>query len=136
MGMISPILDDYMPTAQCTTRTGGRLTDRSRASEVPATAAAPPPALPEIVEPQFRQAPISAMDTSGQCPQDSTSAGSPRLYPPLPVSTDGKREENIAIRQRLCSTKEHGERTLLQMPLRELRQPPVQDAWGTTISPL
>ena len=98
MGMISPILDDYMPTAQCTTRTGGRLTDRSRASEVPATAAAPPPALPEIVEPQFRQAPISAMDTSGQCPQDSTSAGSPRLYPPLLESTDGKGEENTGIR--------------------------------------
>ena len=104
--------------------------------EVPAAAAAPPPALLEIVEPPFRQAPIPAMDTSGQCPQDSTSAGPPRLYPPLPVSTDGKGEENIAIRQRLCSTKEHGERTLLQMPLRELQQPPVQDAWGTTISPL
>ena len=104
--------------------------------EVPAAAAAPPPALLEIVEPPFRQAPIPAMDTSGQCPQDSTSAGPPRLYPPLPVSTDGKGEENTEIRQRLCSAKEQGERSPLQMPLRELQQPRVQDARGTTSRPL
>ncbi|OWK00479.1 hypothetical protein Celaphus_00019460 [Cervus elaphus hippelaphus] len=91
-------------------------------------------ALPELVEPPCRQAPIPAMKTSGQCPQNSTSAGPRRLYPPLPVSTDGKGEENTAIRQRLCSTREHGERTPLQMPLRDQQQPPVQDAWGTTIS--
>ena len=54
----------------------------------------------------------------------------------LLMSTDGKGEENTAIRQRLRSTKEQGERTPLQMPLRELQQPPVQDAWGTTISSL
>ena len=66
--------------------------------EVPIAAAAPLPALPEIIESQFLQAPISAMETSGQHPQDSTSAASPRLYPPLPVSTDGKREENTGIR--------------------------------------
>ena len=98
--------------------------------EVPAAAAAPPPALLEIVEPPFRQAPIPAMDTSGQCPQDSTSAGPPRLYPLLSVSTDGKGEENTEIRQRLCSAKEQGERTPLQMPLRELQQPLVQDVCG------
>ena len=103
--------------------------------EVPAAATALPPALPEFVEPPFRQAPIPAMETSGQCPQNSTSAGPPRLYPPLPVSTDGKGEQNTAIRQRLHSTKEQGERTPLQMPLRKLQQPPVQDTWGTTISP-
>ena len=62
--------------------------------EVPAAATGLPPALPEFVEPPFRQAPIPAMETSGQCPQDSTSAGPPRLYPPLPVSTDGKGEQN------------------------------------------
>ena len=112
------------------------LTPNPGPGEIPAAATALPSALPEFMQLPFWQALIPAMETSGQCPQDSTSAGSPRLYPPLPVSTDGKREENIAIRQRLCSTKEHGERTLLQMPLRELRQPPVQDAWGTTISPL
>ena len=105
-------------------------------AKVPAAATALPPALPEFVEPPFRQAPIPAMETSGQCPQNSTSAGPPRLYPPLPVSTDGKGEQNTAIRQRLHSTKEQGERTPLQMPLRELQQPPVWDAWGSTISPL
>ena len=62
--------------------------------EAPAAAPALPPALQEFVEPPFRQAPIPAMETSGQCPQNSTSAGPPRLYPPLPVSTDGKGEEN------------------------------------------
>ena len=104
--------------------------------EVPAAATALPPALPEFIKPQFWQALIPAMETSGQCPQNSTSAGPPRLYPPLPVSTNGKCEENTAIRQRLCSSKEQGERTPLQMPLRKLQQPPVQDAWGTIISPL
>ena len=59
--------------------------------EAPAAAAALLPAL-------FQQALIPAMETSGQRPQDSTSAGPPRLYPPLPVSTDGKGEENTAIR--------------------------------------
>ena len=66
--------------------------------EVPTAAAAPPPALPEIVESPFWQAPIPAMETSGQRPQDSISAGSPTLYPPLSVSTDRKGEENTAIR--------------------------------------
>ena len=96
--------------------------------EVPVAAAVLLPALPEIIELPFRQAPIPAMETSGQCPQNSTSARSPRLYPPLPVSTVGKGEENTGIRQRLCSAKEEGERTPLHMSLRELQQPPVQDA--------
>ena len=61
--------------------------------EVPAEATALPPALLEFVEPPFRQTPIPAMETSGQCPQNSTSAGPPRLYPPLPEGTDGKWEE-------------------------------------------
>ena len=104
--------------------------------EVPAAATALPQALPELVEPPFQQAPIPAMETSGQRLQGSASAGPPRLYPRLPVSTDGKREENTAVRQRLRSAKEQGERSPLQMPLRELRQPPVQDTWGTTISSL
>ena len=89
--------------------------------EVPAAATALPTALPEVVEPPFRQALIPAMETSGQRPQNSTSAGPPRLYPPLRVSTDGKGKENTGIRQRLHSTKEQGERTPLQMPLKELQ---------------
>ena len=100
--------------------------------EAPAAATALPPALLEFVELPFQQAPIPAMETSGQCPQNSTSAGPPRLYPPLLVSTVGKGEENTAIRQRLRSAKEQGERTPLQMPLRELQQPPVQDTLHCT----
>ena len=76
------------------------------------------------------------MVASGQRPHDSTSAGPPRLYPPLPVSTDGKGKENTGIRQRLRSTKEQGERTPLQMPLRELQQLPAQDACGHYHPPL
>ena len=97
------------------------LMPNPRPGEVPAAAAAPLPALLEIVELPFQQAPIPVMETSGQRPQNSTSAEPPRLYPPLPVSTDGKGEENTAIRQKLCSAKEQGERTPLQMPLRELQ---------------
>ena len=107
-----------------------RLNARSRARGSPAAATALPPALLEFIDPPFWQAPIPAMETSGQYPQNSTSAGPPRLYPPLPVSTDGKGEENTANRQRLRSAKEQGERTPLQMPLRELQQPPIQDACG------
>ena len=70
------------------------------------------------------------METSGQWPQNSTSAGSPRLYPPLLVSTDRKGEENTGLIQRLCSAKEQVERTPLQMHLRELQQRLAQDACG------
>ena len=107
-----------------------------RLAEVPAATAALPPALPDIIESPSRQAPNPATETSGQCPQNSTSAGPPRLYPPLPVSTDGKGEENTAIRQKLCSAKEQRARTPLQMLLRELQQPPVQDACGHYHQPL
>ena len=53
--------------------------------EVPAAATALPPALPDFIEPPFWQAPIPAMETSGQCPQNSTSAVPSRLYPSLPI---------------------------------------------------
>ena len=62
--------------------------------EVPAAATALPPALPEFIEPLFQQAPMPAMETSG-CPQNSASAGPPRLYLPLPVSTDGKKTQQL-----------------------------------------
>ena len=45
------------------------------------------------------------------------------------------RGKKTAISQRLRSAKEQGEQTPLQMPLRELQQPPVQVAWDTIISP-
>ena len=54
-------------------------------------------ALPECVAPPCRQALIPAMETSDQRPQNSTSAGPPRLYPPLLLNTGGKGEENTAL---------------------------------------
>ena len=60
--------------------------------EVSATATAPPPALPEFVEPPFGQAPIPVTEASGQHFQDPAPAEPPKLYPPLPVSTDKGRE--------------------------------------------
>ena len=84
--------------------------------EVPAAATALPPALLEFVELLFWQAPIPAMETSGQCPQNSTSAGPPRLYPPLPMSTDRKGDENTVISQRLRSTKEQREEPHYRCP--------------------
>ena len=125
-----PILDDDVPTTQCSTRTSGHIDAQSRAKWRSCSSAAPLPALLEIVEPPLWQALIPATETSGQRPQDSTSARPPRLYPPLRVSTDGKGEENTRIRQRLHSSKEQGERTAVQMPLRELQKPPVQDVCG------
>ena len=98
--------------------------------EVPAAATAPPPALSEVIEPPPRQAPIPVAEASGQHFQDPAPAEPPKLYPPLPVSTDRKGKGDARIKQRLCSAKEPEERAPLQMPLRELQQPPVQGADG------
>ena len=95
------------------------LTPNPGPGEVPAAAAVPLPAFPEFVEPPFRQAPIPVMGTSGQHPQDSTSAGPPRLYPPLPVSTDRKGEENRNYTE-AALLQGSGGKNPLQMPLREL----------------
>ena len=46
------------------------------------------------------------------------------------MSTDRKGKGDTRIKQRLCSAKEPEERAPLQMPLRELQQPPVQGADG------
>ena len=64
----SPMLDDDMPTSQYSTRTRAWLKPNPGPGEVHAAAAAPRAALPEIVEPPFRQAPIPEMETSGQHP--------------------------------------------------------------------
>ena len=66
-------------------------------SEVPAAAAAPPPALPEFVEPPPRRAPIPVAEASGQHFQDPGPAKLPKLSPPLPVSTDRKRRETLEL---------------------------------------
>ena len=63
--------------------------------EVSATATAPPPALPEFVEPPFGQAPILVTEASGQHFQDLAPTKPPKLYPPLPVSTDKKVSERL-----------------------------------------
>ena len=92
--------------------------------EFPTAASAPPPALPEVVEPPPRQAPILVAEAPDQHFQDPAPDEPPKLYPPLPVSTDKK--GFLRIKRRLCSAKEPEERAPLQMPFRELQQPPVQ----------
>ena len=46
----------------------------------------------EFVEPPFGQAPIPVTEASGQHFQDPAPTKPPKLYPPLPVSTDKGRE--------------------------------------------
>ena len=65
--------------------------------EVSATATARPPALPEVVEPPFWQAPIPVTEASGQHFQDPAPAEPSMLYPPLPVSTDKRRKETLEL---------------------------------------
>ena len=55
--------------------------------KVPVAAAAPPSALPEVVEPPPQQTLILAAEASGQHFQNLAPAELPKLYPPLPVST-------------------------------------------------
>ena len=65
--------------------------------EVPAAAAAPPPALPEFIELPFWQAPILVAGASGQPFQDPAPAKPHKLYPPLAVSTDRKGREMLEL---------------------------------------
>ena len=65
--------------------------------EVSATAAALPPALSEVVEPPFGQAPILVTEASGRHFQDPAPAKPPKLYPPLPVSTDKTGRETLQL---------------------------------------
>ena len=65
--------------------------------EFPAAAAALPPALPEIVESPFWQAPIPVTEASGQHFQDPAPAKPPKLYLPLPMSTDKKGRERLEL---------------------------------------
>ena len=66
-------------------------------SEVPAAATAFAPALPEFVELPFWQAPIPVTEASSQYFQDPAPAELPKLYLPLPVSTDKKGREMLAL---------------------------------------
>ena len=65
--------------------------------EVSATATAPPPTLPEFVEPPFGQAPIPVTEASGQHFQDPAPTKPHKIYPPLLVSTDKKRRETLEL---------------------------------------
>ena len=130
------MLDNAAPASQCHTRTGGRLDARSSVGEVPAAAAASLPALPEIVEPPFGQAPIPAMETSGQCPQNPTSARPPRLYPPLPVSPAGEGGESTGVIQKLRSAKEQGKEPHYRRPSESCSSLRVRTRVGTAIRPL
>ena len=65
--------------------------------EVSATAAAPSPAFPEFIEPRFGQAPIPVTKASGQHFQNPAPTEPPKLYPPLPVSTDKKGREMLEL---------------------------------------
>ena len=47
-----------------------------------------------------------------------------KLYPPLPEGTPGQGGGTTGIKQRLHSAKEPEEKIPLQMPLREIQQPP------------
>ena len=82
---------------------------------------------PQVLEPPSRQAPASTGGTMS--PPDSTTPDAattfPKLYPPLSVSTPGQGGGPTGIKQRLCSAKEPEEKIPLQMPLREVQQPPM-----------
>ena len=65
--------------------------------KVPAAAAAPPPALPEVTELPPRWAPILVTEASDQHFQDPAPAEQPKLYLPLPVSTDRKGRETLQL---------------------------------------
>ena len=73
--------------------------------EVPAAAAAPPPALLEVVEPPPRRTPILVAEASDQHFQDPAPAEPPKLYPPLPVSTDRQGRETLEL-SRACALPE------------------------------
>ena len=65
--------------------------------EVPAAAAAPRPAVPEVAGPPPRQARILVAETSGQHFQDPAPAELPKLYPPLRVSSNRKGRETLEL---------------------------------------
>ena len=77
--------------------------------EVSATATAPPPALPEVVELPFGQAPIPVTEASGQHVQDPAPAEPPKLYPPLLVSTDKKGREMLELSRDCAPPESRGE---------------------------
>ena len=88
--------------------------------EVPAAAAAPPPALPEVTEPAFGQAPILVIEASGQHFQDPAPTELPKLYLPLPVNTDKKGRETLELSRDCILPERRKERKKTDMRLRVL----------------
>ena len=86
------------PPAQCSTSAPeATLMPDPGPGEVPAAAAAPPPALTKVIEPPPWQAPIPVTEASGQPFQDPAPAKPPKLYLPRPVSTDKKGKETLEL---------------------------------------
>ena len=112
------------------------LTPNPGPDEVPAAATALPPALPEFIESPYRQALIPAMETSGQRPQNSTSAGPPRLYPSLPVSTDGKGEKTQQLDRGCTLPRNRGKEPHYRCPSESYNSLRFRTHVGTTISSL
>ena len=94
-----------------------------------ASAATPLPAPPEVVELPPQQAQIPEAEASCQHFQDPAPAKPPKLHLPVLVNTDGKGQGDTRI-SGCASLEGPEERALLQTPLRELQQPPVQGADG------
>ena len=78
-----------------------------------ALAATPLPAPPEVVELPPQQAQIPEAEASGQHFQDPAPAKPPKLYLPVLVSTDGKRQGDTRI-SGCAPLEEPEERALLQ----------------------
>ena len=88
----------------------------------------------EVIELPPQQAPILVADASGQHFQDPAPAKSPKLYPPLPVSTNRKGKGDTRIKQRPRPTKEPEERALVKCPTESYSSLQFRVQTATTIS--
>ena len=104
--------------------------------EVPAAAAAPPPALLEFVEPPFGQAPIPVTEASGQHFQDPAPAEPPKLYLPLPVSTDKKGRETLELSRDCALPESRRERKRTDKRFESFCQPRKCQRGGHQVIPL
>ena len=112
-----------IPPASITAATGGPTGGTSpRPVSLPDSSKVP--TAPQVVEPPSQQAlQPSAGGTVG--PPDSTTPDAATAFPKLPLSTPGQGGGTTGIKQRLHSAKEPEEKIPLQMPLREVQQPPM-----------
>ena len=132
----SPIVDNDSLPPSAPPGLEATLMPNPGPGEVPTAAAAPPPALPEVVELPPSQAPILVAEASGQHVQNPAPAELPKLYSPLPVSTDRKGKGDTRIKQRPRPTKEPEERALVKCPTESYSSLQFRGQMATTISPL